>query len=69
MSNLKYRLVVIGVLIAASIWALFPRDVSVRLRRPDGSFFDTVRIKPGTPPAPPIKQQRASRHAKTEATR
>jgi preprotein translocase subunit SecD len=42
MSNLKYRLLVIGGLVALSIWALFPRDVSVRLRRPDGSFYDTV---------------------------
>jgi len=42
MSNLKYRLLVIGALCLASIWALFPRDVDVRLRRPDGTFYDTV---------------------------
>src|ERR687896_2681065 len=42
MSNLKYRLILIGALVLASVWALFPRDVSVRLRRPDGTFFDTT---------------------------
>jgi preprotein translocase subunit SecD len=42
MSNLKYRLILIGALVLASIWAVFPRDVSVRLRRPDGTFFDTT---------------------------
>src|SRR3712207_882719 len=42
MSNLKYRFILIGALVLASIWALFPRDVNVRLRRPDGTFFDTT---------------------------
>lgn len=42
MSNLKYRLATIVALCAISIWALFPRDVDVRLRRPDGTFYDTV---------------------------
>jgi len=42
MSNLKWRLVTIGVLCLASIWALFPRNVSTRQRRPDGTFFDTT---------------------------
>jgi preprotein translocase subunit SecD len=42
MSNLKYRLIVIAGLVLASVWFLFPRDVEVRLRRPDGTFFDTV---------------------------
>ena len=42
MSNLKYRLLLIVALVAASIWSLFPRDVDVRLRRPDGTFFDTT---------------------------
>jgi len=42
MSNLKWRLVLIGVLVLASVWALFPRNVSVRQRRADGTFFDTT---------------------------
>src|SRR3712207_3658228 len=42
MSSLKYRFILIGALILASFWALFPRDVNVRLRRPDGTFFDTT---------------------------
>jgi preprotein translocase subunit SecD len=42
MSNLKWRLALIGVLILASAWALFPRNVKVRQRRADGSFFDTT---------------------------
>jgi preprotein translocase subunit SecD len=42
MSNLKYRLILIAVLVLASVWTLFPRNVEVRLRRPDGTFYDTV---------------------------
>src|SRR5215204_5815416 len=42
MSNLKWRLALIGVLILGSIWALFPRNVTVRQRRADGTFFDTT---------------------------
>ena len=42
MSNLKWRLVSIGVLVLLSVYALFPRDVKTRQRRPDGTFFDTV---------------------------
>jgi preprotein translocase subunit SecD len=42
MSNLKYRLILIAALVLASVWFLFPRDVEVRLRRPDGTFYDTV---------------------------
>ena len=42
MSNLKYRLVLIGVLIAVSVYALFPREVEERLRRADGTYFDTT---------------------------
>ena len=42
MSNLKYRLALIGVLVLVSIWALFPRNVSTRLRHPDGTFYDTT---------------------------
>ena len=42
MSNLKWRLALIGVLIAVSIFALFPRDVKTRQRRADGTFYDTL---------------------------
>ena len=42
MSNLKWRLALIGVLVLASAWALFPRNVKVRQRRADGTFFDTT---------------------------
>jgi preprotein translocase subunit SecD len=42
MSNLKWRLALIGVLVLVSVWALFPRNVSVRQRRADGTFFDTT---------------------------
>jgi preprotein translocase subunit SecD len=42
MSNLKYRLGLIAVLVLASIWALFPRTVVERVKR-DGVFvYDTV---------------------------
>ena len=42
MSTLKWRLTIIGVLSILSAWALFPRDVKTRQRRPDGTFYDTV---------------------------
>jgi preprotein translocase subunit SecD len=42
MSNLKWRLITIGVLVLLSVWALFPRDVKTRQRRADGTFFDTT---------------------------
>jgi preprotein translocase subunit SecD len=42
MSNLKWRLALIGVLVLGSIWALYPRNVKVRQRRADGTFFDTT---------------------------
>ena len=42
MSNLKWRLITIGVLVLVSVFALFPRDVKTRQRRPDGTFYDTV---------------------------
>jgi preprotein translocase subunit SecD len=42
MSNLKWRLALIGVLVLLSTWALFPRNVKVRQRRADGTFFDTT---------------------------
>ena len=46
MSNLKYRLGLIVVLVLASAWALFPRTVVERVKR-DGVFvYDTVRRVP-----------------------
>jgi preprotein translocase subunit SecD len=46
MSNLKYRLGLIIVLVLASIWALFPRTVVERVKR-DGVFvYDTLRRVP-----------------------
>ncbi len=46
MSNLKSRLLLIGAMVLASIWALFPRTVVERVKR-DGVFvLDTVRRVP-----------------------
>jgi preprotein translocase subunit SecD len=42
MSNLKWRLALIVALVLGSIWALYPRDVKVRQRRADGTFYDTT---------------------------
>jgi preprotein translocase subunit SecD len=42
MSNLKYRLGLILLLVLVSVYALFPRDVKKRERRADGTFYDTV---------------------------
>jgi preprotein translocase subunit SecD len=43
MSSVKYRLLLIGVLVAASIWSLYPRPVIERVKQADGSFaYDTV---------------------------
>jgi preprotein translocase subunit SecD len=45
MSNLKWRLALIGVLVLASAWALYPRNVKVRQRRADGTFYDTTMFR------------------------
>ena len=45
MSNLKYRVAIIVALCLASLWALFPRNVTVRQRQADGSYKDTVERK------------------------
>jgi preprotein translocase subunit SecD len=42
MSNLKYRIGAIVALCVLSIWALFPRNVTVRQRGPDGVMRDVV---------------------------
>jgi len=46
MSNLKYRLLLIGALVLASIWALFPRTVVERVKRNGQFVYDTVRRVP-----------------------
>ncbi|HYW31616.1 MAG TPA: protein translocase subunit SecD [Gemmatimonas sp.] len=46
MANLKYRVLLIAGLLAASVWALFPRTVIERVKR-DGVFvYDTVQRVP-----------------------
>ncbi|MDP1891495.1 MAG: protein translocase subunit SecD [Gemmatimonadaceae bacterium] len=46
MTNLKYRLLTIVLLVLASVWALYPRTVVERVKR-DGVFvFDTVKRVP-----------------------
>jgi len=42
MSNLRYRLLGIALLTAAAVWALFPRNRTVRQRGPDGVLHETV---------------------------
>jgi preprotein translocase subunit SecD len=42
MSSLKYRVLLIVALLAASAWSLFPRKVVERVKRGDGFVFDTV---------------------------
>src|SRR6202162_1506289 len=44
--SLKYRLLVILGLIAASVWALFPRTVVERVKRNGEFVYDTVRRVP-----------------------
>ena len=46
MSNLKYRLLLIGALVLASAWALFPRTVVERVKRNGVFVTDTVRRVP-----------------------
>jgi preprotein translocase subunit SecD len=47
MGNLKYRIVVIVALVAASLWALFPRDTKVRVRDSNGVY--TVKTEKRVP--------------------
>jgi len=42
MSNLKYRVLVIVALVAASVWSLFPRKVVERVKRGDSYVYDTT---------------------------
>jgi preprotein translocase subunit SecD len=45
--SIRNRLLLIGAILVASIYALFPRDVEIRVRQADGSFReDTIRRVP-----------------------
>jgi preprotein translocase subunit SecD len=47
MPNLRFRLLMIAAMLAASAWVLFPRTVVERVKRADGGFvMDTVRRVP-----------------------
>jgi preprotein translocase subunit SecD len=46
MANLKYRLLLIGGLLAASAWSLFPRTVVERVKRNGVFVYDTVQRVP-----------------------
>ncbi|MBI2409391.1 MAG: protein translocase subunit SecD [Gemmatimonadetes bacterium] len=46
MTNLKYRLLAIALLIIASVWALFPRTTVERVKRNGVFVFDTVKVVP-----------------------
>jgi preprotein translocase subunit SecD len=46
MTNLKYRLITIALLILASVWALYPRTVVERVKRNGQFVFDTVQRVP-----------------------
>lgn len=46
MNRLRNRLILIGVMIAGSIFMLFPRNVIERVRRGDGFVYDTLRRVP-----------------------
>ncbi|MGQ0640714.1 MAG: protein translocase subunit SecD [Gemmatimonadaceae bacterium] len=46
MSRLRTRLLLIGIMIAGSIFMLFPRNVIERVKRGDGFAYDTVRRVP-----------------------
>ena len=42
MAKLKYKLLLIGAMVLASVWTLFPRDVTVRRRGTDGLLHEVV---------------------------
>jgi len=41
-SSIRNRLLIIGALVALSLYSLFPRDVTIRTRGPDGAMRDTT---------------------------
>jgi preprotein translocase subunit SecD len=42
LDSLKARLVVIGLLVLASVWSLWPREITIRVRGADGRMRDTT---------------------------
>jgi len=44
--NLRYRVLLVAGLIAASLFALYPRQVVERVRGPNGFVYDTVQRVP-----------------------
>jgi preprotein translocase subunit SecD len=42
LDSIRSRLIAIGILIAISVFSLWPRDVKIRMRRPDGRMVDTL---------------------------
>src|SRR6478672_9645556 len=45
-TNIRNRLLIILVLVAASVWALWPRTITIRERNPKtGEFHDTTRTR------------------------
>ena len=50
LDSLKARFIVIGILIVLSIWSLWPRQVTIRVRGADGRMRDTTQQRV------PIKQ-------------
>ncbi|MEZ4412754.1 MAG: protein translocase subunit SecD [Gemmatimonadales bacterium] len=44
-ASIRNRLLIIGALVALSVYSLFPRDVTIRTRAPDGAMRDTTEKK------------------------
>ena len=44
-ASIRNRLLIIGALVALSVYSLFPRDVTIRTRGPDGAMRDTTEKK------------------------
>lgn len=44
-STIRNRLLIIGALVALSIYSLFPREVTIRTRGPDGAMRDTTETR------------------------
>jgi preprotein translocase subunit SecD len=42
LDSLKARLIVIGILVLASVWSLWPREITIRVRGADGRMRDTT---------------------------
>jgi preprotein translocase subunit SecD len=44
-SSIRNRLLIIGALVALSVYSLFPREVTIRTRGPDGAMRDTTETR------------------------